>query len=74
MKKAIIIALLHDEGDRTSSLQMFGQGSGPIHMNNVGCTGTELSLIDCPHSRSHSCSHRDDAAVQCQTSKWQQLY
>ena len=38
-------------------------------MDNVRCTGTELSLIDCPHSRSHSCSHRDDAAVQCQTSK-----
>ena len=38
-------------------------------MDNVRCTGTEMSLIDCPHSRSHSCSHHDDAAVQCQTSK-----
>jgi hypothetical protein len=39
-------------------------------MDNVGCTGTEQSLMDCPHSRHHSCirSHRDDAAVQCQTS------
>jgi hypothetical protein len=64
----VYIILLHNEGARISSLQTFGQGSGPIHMNNVGCTGTEQSLVDCPHSRHHSCSHRDDAAVQCQTS------
>ena len=58
-----------NEGARTSSLQAFGQGSGPIHISNVGCTGTELSLLDCPHSRYHSCTHRDDTAVQCRTSK-----
>ena len=66
--------IMINEGARTSLLQTFGQGSGPIHMNNVGCTGTELSLLDCPHSRSHSCSHHDDAAVQCQTSTLKQLY
>ena len=57
------------KGARSYSIHPFVQGSGPIHMDNVRCTGAEMSLIDCPHSRSHSCSHHDDAAVQCQTSK-----
>ena len=43
-------------------------------MTNVGCTGAELSLLECPHSRHHSCSHSDDAAVQCQTSMLKQLH
>ena len=71
------IKLLHtNEGAHTSLLQtiIIGQGSGPIHMSNVGCTGTESSLTDCPHIRQHSCSHSDDAAVQCLTSKLNSSY
>ena len=46
-----------------------GQGSGPIHITNVGCVGNELSLTDCPHTTDNNCNHREDASVQCQTSK-----
>ena len=38
-------------------------------MDRVRCAGSENLLIDCPHNRSHSCTHAEDAAVHCQTSK-----
>ena len=49
----------------------YGQGSGPIHMSDVRCTGAESSLINCSHTTSHTCSHSNDAAVQCQASESQ---
>ena len=45
-----------------------GQGSGPVHISNVGCVGSELSLTDCPYSTNNICDHSEDASVQCQTS------
>ena len=46
----------------------FGAGSGPIHLDNVACSGSENDLTDCPHSLSVSCSngHLEDAGVRCQ--------
>ena len=46
-----------------------GLGSGPIFMDEVRCRGVESSLTDCPHTTNHDCSHREDASVQCQTSR-----
>jgi hypothetical protein len=46
----------------------YGQGSGPIHMSNVGCGGNEVSLSGCAHATIHNCRHSEDASVQCQTS------
>ena len=43
----------------------FGQGSVPIVMDEVGCTGSENRLIDCNYDSRHSCSHREDASVRC---------
>jgi len=43
----------------------FGQGSVPIVMDEVGCTGSESRLIDCNYDSRHSCSHREDASVRC---------
>lgn len=43
---------------------LFGQGTGPIAMDNVQCIGTESRLVDC-HSAVISCSHADDAGVRC---------
>ena len=46
----------------------FGAGVDPIHLDNVGCTGTEGSLIECPHNSFVTCysGHREDAGVRCQ--------
>ena len=46
----------------------FGAGTGPIHLDNVGCRGNERNLTDCPHSSSIYCyrGHSEDAGVRCQ--------
>ncbi len=41
-------------------------GIGPVHMNEVECSGFEKSLTECHFNReSLSCSHEEDAAVRC---------
>ena len=46
----------------------FGQGTGPIWLDNVLCAGTESTLASCGHlgiNVSRSCSHYEDAGVRC---------
>lgn len=45
----------------------FGQGSGPILLDEVQCTGNELSLEECPHNvwELNNCDHMEDAGVSC---------
>ena len=46
---------------------MFGQGSGPIVLDDVRCTGTEERLVDCPYDQNTAdCSHSQDSSVRCQ--------
>ena len=53
------------------SYAAFGQGTGPIYLNNVGCTGTESSLVSCSHIgiSVHNCGHSEDAGAVCPTCK-----
>uniref|UniRef100_UPI00358F08A0 deleted in malignant brain tumors 1 protein-like isoform X5 n=1 Tax=Myxine glutinosa TaxID=7769 RepID=UPI00358F08A0 len=46
----------------------FGQGNGPIWMDNMLCSGNETNLSHCQHSgwENHDCHHSEDASVICQ--------
>lgn len=45
----------------------FGEGHGPIHLDNIECRGTEHALGQCvrPDTGIHSCWHSEDAGVIC---------
>ena len=49
----------------------FGQGSGPIFLDDVSCTGTESSVLGCSHRGIgvHNCGHYKDAGVVCPSCK-----
>ncbi|XP_028837214.1 lysyl oxidase homolog 3B isoform X2 [Denticeps clupeoides] len=46
-----------------------GQGVGPIHMNEVQCSGQERSIWNCRFKNitSEDCQHTEDASVRCNT-------
>uniref|UniRef100_G1P286 CD6 molecule n=1 Tax=Myotis lucifugus TaxID=59463 RepID=G1P286_MYOLU len=44
----------------------FAPGRGPIHRDQVNCSGTEAYLWDCPgRPGEHYCGHKEDAGVVC---------
>ena len=50
----------------------FGQGTGPVFLNNMRCTGAESSLLDCNYTWPdvHQCSHLADGGVVCPPCKY----
>ena len=43
----------------------YGEGSGPVYIDNVGCLGNESRLTECTYSSGSTCPHSQDAGVQC---------
>ena len=45
----------------------YGNGTGPIWLDNVHCTGTETHIFDCHHGgwASHNCGHDEDVSIRC---------
>ncbi len=54
-------------GSTAVSNAVFGQGNGPILLDDLSCTGQETRLIDCPHGgiEASNCVHSSDAGVRC---------
>ena len=55
-------------GAQAVSFAAYGQGTGPILLDDVACTGNEARLIECRASpiTTHNCVHAEDASVRCQ--------
>ena len=49
----------------------YGQGTDPIWLDDLGCSGSELTLLQCSHNGlgSHNCYHYEDVSVRCSGSK-----
>ena len=51
----------------------FGNGSGQVWLDDVGCSGSESTIENCPHSGwgVKDCSHNEEASVICSSKLYQ---
>ena len=59
-------------GGKAYSNGHFGNGSGPIFLDDVQCTSSASKLLECPSRPilSHNCLHSADAGVGCEGMLW----
>ena len=43
----------------------FGQGTTPIYLDAVQCSGSEVNIFACPSITTPNCGQADNAGVQC---------
>ncbi|XP_030635154.1 deleted in malignant brain tumors 1 protein-like, partial [Chanos chanos] len=69
MTDAAVVCRELDCGEAVAVLHNahFGEGSGPIWMENVACSGSESTLKNCTSAGwgKHNCLHSEDAGVIC---------
>ena len=72
MANGVILFKLYSIGAITFRLAEFGEGSGPIWIDEAGCTGEEQSLLECPIEPLgvNNCGHEEDAGVRCPRGKY----
>ena len=62
----ILVALLYAGKIYT----FYGEGKGPILLNNVKCLGIEYGVLECVYDHNTAdCSHSDDVGVMCHSCK-----
>ena len=63
-------------GAVVNSSAAFGQGTGPVWLDNVHCLGTESQLVNCPSRRVDflNCYYSDVAGVTCQGKVYWKCY
>ena len=66
------MCIIHDDkitltGAISYSNSRFGNGMGPILLDNLYCRGNESTLLGCTHPGLgvHNCNHAQDAGVAC---------
>ena len=54
-------------GGTTLTNSYYGQGTGAVLLDRVSCSGCESALLGCPNAGIGvtSCTHANDASVQC---------
>ena len=67
----VVCRMLGFSGGIPKTGSHFGPVSTNFAMDNVFCTGTEESLLDCPHSSSHDCEAQEGAGVICVKGEYQ---
>ena len=52
----------------TFGMATFGEGTGPIWLDDVTCSGLENKLLDCYSNGlgENNCDHTEDAGVRCE--------
>ncbi len=64
----LILLLISISGTDVFRGAYFGEGSGPIFLDKLTCSGQESMLLDCDTRTPrgvHSCDHSQDAGVKC---------
>lgn len=63
----VVCRQLNYVGVLSVSASLFGVGDGPIWLDDVDCSGSEDSILDCPHDGFgvHNCGHTEDIGIIC---------